>query len=86
MISLRALDIADATVAADVLDVQRRAYRIEADLIGTDAIPPLRESVEDLRGCGETFLGAFDGERIAGIVGFPGPWLFERCGLPSELA
>jgi RNA polymerase sigma-70 factor (ECF subfamily) len=27
-----------------------------------------------------------DGERIAGIVGFPDPWLFERCGLPSELA
>jgi hypothetical protein len=27
-----------------------------------------------------------EGERIAGIVGFPDPWLFERCGLPSELA
>jgi len=25
-------------------------------------------------------------ERISGIVGFPDPWLFERCGLPSELA
>ena len=22
---------------------------------------------------------------ISGIVGFPDPWLFERCGLPSEL-
>jgi RNA polymerase sigma-70 factor, ECF subfamily len=27
-----------------------------------------------------------DGERIAGIVDFPDPWLFERCGLPTELA
>jgi len=27
-----------------------------------------------------------DGDRIAGILGFPDPWLFERCGLPSELA
>jgi hypothetical protein len=26
-----------------------------------------------------------DGERIAGIVGFPDPWLFEQCGLPAEL-
>jgi RNA polymerase sigma-70 factor (ECF subfamily) len=26
-----------------------------------------------------------EGERISGIVGFPDPWLFERCGLPSEL-
>ncbi len=73
MIRLRALDIADPTVAVDVLDVQRRAYRIEADLIGTDAIPPLRETVENLRGCGETFLGAFEGERIAGFVS----WKFD---------
>jgi RNA polymerase sigma-70 factor (ECF subfamily) len=26
-----------------------------------------------------------DGDRISGIVGFPDPWLFEQCGLPSEL-
>ena len=73
MIGLRALDIADATVAADVLDVQRRAYRIEADLIGSDSIPPLRETVDGLRGCGETFLGAFDGGQIAGFVS----WKFD---------
>jgi RNA polymerase sigma-70 factor, ECF subfamily len=26
-----------------------------------------------------------DGNRIAGIFGFPDPWLFERFGLPSAL-
>jgi RNA polymerase sigma-70 factor (ECF subfamily) len=26
-----------------------------------------------------------EGDLIAGIVGFPDPWLFEQCGLPSEL-
>jgi len=26
-----------------------------------------------------------DGDRIAGILGFPDPWLFEQCGLPPEL-
>jgi RNA polymerase sigma-70 factor (ECF subfamily) len=26
-----------------------------------------------------------DGDLISGIVGFPDPWLFERCGLPAEL-
>jgi hypothetical protein len=25
-------------------------------------------------------------DRISGIVGFPDPWLFEQCGLPSELS
>jgi RNA polymerase sigma-70 factor (ECF subfamily) len=26
-----------------------------------------------------------NGDLISGIVGFPDPWLFEQCGLPSEL-
>ena len=26
-----------------------------------------------------------DGDRIAGILGFPDPWLFEQCGLPDSL-
>src|SRR5436305_1161243 len=26
-----------------------------------------------------------DGDRIAGILGFPDPWVFEQCGLPPEL-
>jgi len=26
-----------------------------------------------------------EGDRISGIVGFPDPWLFERCGLPAKL-
>ena len=67
------LDIADATVAVDVLAVQRRAYQVEAELIGTDAIPPLREDVDGLRACGETFLGAFDRERLAGFAS----WKFD---------
>jgi RNA polymerase sigma-70 factor (ECF subfamily) len=25
-------------------------------------------------------------DRISGIIGFPDPWLFEQCGLPSELS
>ena len=26
-----------------------------------------------------------NGDLISGIFGFPDPWLFEQCGLPSEL-
>jgi hypothetical protein len=26
-----------------------------------------------------------EGDRIAGIVGFPDPWLFQQSGLPSQL-
>jgi hypothetical protein len=27
-----------------------------------------------------------EGDLISGIFGFPDPWLFEQCGLPSELS
>jgi len=28
---------------------------------------------------------AVENDLITGIVGFPDPWLFEQCGLPSAL-
>jgi ribosomal protein S18 acetylase RimI-like enzyme len=62
------IDIADPSVAARVLALQRRSYRVEAELIGSDAIPPLRETVAELQVCGERFLGAFVDDRLAGIV------------------
>ncbi len=65
---LRALDLADPALAAEALELQRRAYRIEADLAGDDRIPPLHETLEGLQRCGETFLGAFVDRRLAGFV------------------
>jgi ribosomal protein S18 acetylase RimI-like enzyme len=68
MIEFARLDLGDRAIAMEVLDVQRRAYRIEADLIGSDAIPPLRETLEELQACGETFLAAIDDGEIVGAV------------------
>ena len=34
---------------------------------------------------GKTHLLQIEGDQISGIVGFPNPGLFERCGLPSAL-
>ncbi len=68
MIELARLDLTDRTIAVEVLHLQRRAYRVEADLIGSDAIPPLQETLEGLQACNETFLGAIaDGEIVGAI-------------------
>jgi ribosomal protein S18 acetylase RimI-like enzyme len=67
-VELTRLDLADRAVAEAVLDVQRRAYRIEADLVGFDSIPPLHESLEELQASGETFLAAMVDGRLAGLV------------------
>jgi ribosomal protein S18 acetylase RimI-like enzyme len=72
-IEVRPLDLADASVAARVLELQRRSYEVEARLIGSDRIPPLHESLEELQACGETFLGAYVEGRLAAVVS----WRFD---------
>ncbi|MDV9200249.1 GNAT family N-acetyltransferase [Streptomyces sp. Wh19] len=43
-------------------------YAVEARLIGFDGIPPLHESLEQLRACDESFLGVRDELRLVGAV------------------
>ena len=50
--------------------VQRASYRVEAELIGFDDLPPLRETPEELAAVPESFLGAFEGEQLLGAVAF----------------
>lgn len=47
-VPVHSLDLNDPTVAHQVWRLQRAAYRVEAELIGFDGIPPLHESLEDL--------------------------------------
>lgn len=57
-------------LAPRLLELQRRAYEIEAHLIGDDRIPPLHESLDDLRSTGLSWLIAGDDSRIVGALGF----------------
>ncbi len=64
------LDIAEDCVAAALVDLQRRAYAVEAALIGHDGIPQLTETVPQLRSAGLCWLGATgdDGLPVAAIA------------------
>jgi hypothetical protein len=48
-VRLERLDLTQRHVASAVHELQRRAYRIEAELIGSTKIPPLRETLEELQ-------------------------------------
>lgn len=50
------IDISDPDWASGVFKLQRKSYRIEADLIHFQAIPPLIESQEQLSRSIETFF------------------------------
>jgi len=67
-VELERLHLSRETVATELLELQRRAYDVEAELIGSDKIPPLRETLAELQACGETFLGArADGTLVAAV-------------------
>jgi ribosomal protein S18 acetylase RimI-like enzyme len=54
------LDLSDEGLAGRLLDLQRRAYAVEAGLIGHDGIPQLTETVAELCGAGLSWLGIID--------------------------
>ena len=64
---IRSLSLSNARRAEQVLALQRASYRIEAELIGYDAIPPLIETLAALQQCGEIFYGYWQGEELAEI-------------------
>jgi ribosomal protein S18 acetylase RimI-like enzyme len=64
----RRLDLSDPDTLRRLRDLQRASYAVEAELIGFDGIPALHESLEELRDCGESFLGLDDETGLAGAV------------------
>ena len=68
IVEIRALDLGDRDTVDAIVALQRASYRIEADLLGARTLPALTETPRQLRGCGEDFLGAFEGDRLVGAV------------------
>lgn len=65
---IRPLDLADLATARALLELQRRAYRVEAELIGYDRIPPLVEELPELQACGEEFHGWVEGQALRAAI------------------
>jgi ribosomal protein S18 acetylase RimI-like enzyme len=68
--SLRPLDLADPLLLTRVVAVNSAGYSLEADILGVprERFPPACETAEDLRESGQSFLGAFSGDALAGIL------------------
>ncbi|MDM4722559.1 GNAT family N-acetyltransferase [Micromonospora sp. WMMA1363] len=56
----------DEALARSLLAVQRAAYALEAALIGDDRIPPLHETLADLRAASLHWLAAFTRQPAGG--------------------
>jgi ribosomal protein S18 acetylase RimI-like enzyme len=66
---IRQCSLQDDDIVRQIWSLQHIAYRIEADLIGVKELPPLMDTLESLRRCGETFYAEFDeDDEIQGVV------------------
>ena len=67
---IRALDLSDEQEVFELMHLQREAYAVEADLIGSRDIPGLRDTLRTLQRCGETFFGCFPRGELVGAIPF----------------
>ena len=65
---IRHLDLSDERQVLEILDLQRASYPVEARLIGSFDIPPLKDTADTLRRCGETFYGFFEKGRLVAAI------------------
>ena len=67
---IRRLDLSNEVETAELLALQKAAYTVEAELIGSSEIPPLKDTLRDLMRCGETFYGCFEKGRLVGAISY----------------
>lgn len=65
---IREIEISNRKYAEKVLNIQKLAYQVEAKLIGSDDIPPLKDTVDTLQQCGELFFGYYINEELCGAI------------------
>ena len=65
----------DEGLARRLLSVQHAAYAVEAAVIGDDRIPPLHETLHELRSAPLKWLGAFDHRQLIGAIA----WSESNC-------
>lgn len=62
------LNIKDRDIVKQILTIQIPAYQVEANLIGFNGIPQLRDTIESIQQSGETFYGLFESSSLIGFV------------------
>ena len=65
---IKIIDIHNRKNAEDVLNIQIPSYQVEAEIIGSYEIPPLKDTVHTLLHCGETFFGYYENETLCGAI------------------
>lgn len=66
---IQSLDNHRRELAKEMWGIQIPAYQTEADLMGFEEIPQLKETVEDIQASNECFIGFFD-DGLKGFISY----------------
>ncbi len=67
---IKKLDLKNPEIARCILELQIASYSIEADIIGFNDIPPLKDTAESINTCDEIFYGYYINDVLAGIISY----------------
>jgi ribosomal protein S18 acetylase RimI-like enzyme len=65
---IRKIDMTNPVFAENILSIQIPSYEVEAALIDFYEIPPLKDTVDTLLVCGETFYGYYINDEMCGAI------------------
>lgn len=65
---IKKIDITNPKLAKEVLNIQIPSYNVEAEIIDYYELPPLKDTVETLQQCEETFFGYYVNEELCGVI------------------
>ncbi|WP_306460166.1 GNAT family N-acetyltransferase [Ureibacillus chungkukjangi] len=68
MVLIKEIDITNTKIAEEVLNIQMLSYKVEAEIIDFYDLPPLKETVEMLQKCSETFFGYYINDELCGVI------------------
>lgn len=69
-IAVEVLSHRDPAVAAQIAEVQRLAYQVEAEIVGFAGIPPLYDTPEDVQALDLTILGIVEDDQLVALLGY----------------
>jgi ribosomal protein S18 acetylase RimI-like enzyme len=67
---IKKLNLKDEVITKSVLELQMASYKIEADIIGFQEIPPLKDTIKSLKESEEIFYGYYINDVLTGIISF----------------
>jgi ribosomal protein S18 acetylase RimI-like enzyme len=67
---IKRLNVLDYKTAESIVELQKKSYMVEAELIGFYDIPPLKDTAASIRQCDEVFYCYYEEEVLAGLISY----------------